>query len=119
MNVISELGNELAVAVLVEKKHNEKINTQEALNLIRNVQAVLSSSAVGVNREIIEDGVNGFLATTAEEWRCKLTRLIDDAELRRRFAAAGRDTITTRYSLAVNAPAVAAILRNAAGGTRT
>lgn len=50
MNVISELGNELAVAVLVEKKHNEKINTQEALNLIRNVQAVLSSSAVGVNR---------------------------------------------------------------------
>lgn len=46
MNVISDLGNELAMAVLVEKKHREKINSLEALNLIRKVQAVLQTSAV-------------------------------------------------------------------------
>lgn len=72
------------------------------------------ASAVGVNREIVEDGVNGFLASTPEEWRCKLARLIDEPELRQRFAAAGRRTIEERYSLAVNAPRVAGILREAA-----
>jgi glycosyltransferase involved in cell wall biosynthesis len=72
------------------------------------------AAAVGVNREIIQDGVNGLLASTAEEWECKLGRLIDDPELRRRLAAAGRQTIEDRYSVAVNAPAVAAILRHAA-----
>ena len=72
------------------------------------------ASAVGVNREIIQDGENGFLASTPEEWRCKLMRLIDDPELRRRFAQAGRRTIEERYSLAVNAPAMAAVLRTAA-----
>jgi glycosyltransferase involved in cell wall biosynthesis len=77
------------------------------------------ASAVGVNREIIQDGVNGFLASTADEWQCKLARLIDDAALRRRFAAAGRETIERKYSLAVNAPALAAVLRNAAAGVTT
>jgi hypothetical protein len=46
MNVISELGNELALAVLVEKKHREKINSQEALSLVRKVQATLLASSV-------------------------------------------------------------------------
>ena len=72
------------------------------------------AAAVGVNREIIQDGVNGFLASTPDEWHCKLTRLIDDPELRRRFAAAGRDTIERRYSLAVNAPTLASVLRTTA-----
>jgi glycosyltransferase involved in cell wall biosynthesis len=69
------------------------------------------SSAVGVNREIIEDGVNGFLATTSDDWVTKLERLLSDAEIRRRFAEAGRRTIAERYSLEVNAPKLAATLR--------
>jgi glycosyltransferase involved in cell wall biosynthesis len=77
------------------------------------------ASAVGVNREIIQDGENGFLASTPEEWRCKLMRLIDDPELRRRFAQTGRRTIEERYSLAVNAPAMAAVLRTVAARRET
>ncbi len=73
------------------------------------------ASAVGVNREIIEDGVNGFLATTDNEWVEKLGRLIADPALRARFAAAGRRTIEERYSLHVNAPRLADVLRRAAG----
>ena len=34
------------------------------------------AAAVGVNREIITDGVNSFLASTREEWVEKLGRLI-------------------------------------------
>lgn len=68
------------------------------------------ASAVGVNREIIEDGVNGFLATTADEWETKLRTLLTDAALRAQFAEAGRRTVEQRYSLRVNAPKVAAVL---------
>jgi glycosyltransferase involved in cell wall biosynthesis len=68
------------------------------------------AAAVGVNREIIVDGVNGFLASTPAEWVDKLGRLLSDAALRARMARAGRMTIEERYSLRVTAPQVAAAL---------
>jgi glycosyltransferase involved in cell wall biosynthesis len=68
------------------------------------------AAAVGVNREIIQDGVNGFLASTDAEWIEKLGRLLGDAELRRRFAEAGRRTIERAYSLDVTAPKLAETL---------
>lgn len=69
------------------------------------------ASAVGVNREIITDGVDSFLASTHDEWVDKLSRLIADAPLRAKLAAAGRETIEARYSLRVAAPQLAAELR--------
>lgn len=79
------------------------------------------AAAVGVNREIIRDGENGFLASTPEEWRAKIERLLTDADLRRRLASAGRQTIEERYSLRVTGPRIAGILREAVhpGTTRT
>lgn len=71
------------------------------------------ASAVGVNKEIITDGVNGFLASSDDEWVEKLTRLAADPELRRRMGEAGRQTIEERYSLGVNAPRMAEALRDA------
>jgi len=68
------------------------------------------AAAVGVNREIIQDGVNGFLASNEREWEEKIGRLLGDADLRRRLGTAGRKTIEERYSLAVNAPKLAAKL---------
>ncbi len=72
------------------------------------------ASAVGVNRDIIEDGVNGFLASSPAEWVDKLERLIGDPALRARLGAAGRKTIEERYSLKVQAPQMAALLRDTA-----
>lgn len=69
------------------------------------------AAAVGVNRTIVQDGVNGFLAVSEDEWVEKLSRLLSEAELRRRFAVAGRRTIEEGYSLRVNAPTLAATLR--------
>jgi glycosyltransferase involved in cell wall biosynthesis len=69
------------------------------------------ASAVGVNREIVQDGVNGFLASSEDEWVEKLGKLLTDAELRSRFAAAGRQTVEAGYSLQVNAPRLATALR--------
>jgi glycosyltransferase involved in cell wall biosynthesis len=69
------------------------------------------AAAVGVNRTIVQDGTNGFLASSEDEWVDKLSRLLSDADLRRRFAAAGRRTVEEGYSLRVNAPTLAATLR--------
>ena len=77
------------------------------------------AAAVGVNREIIDDGVNGFLASTEDEWVDKLQRLLSDPDLRARFAEAGRRTVEARYSLHVTAPKLAAVLRETARRSQT
>lgn len=61
-------------------------------------------SAVGMNKEIIKEGVNGFLANTQEEWVEKLSCLVADPKLRQRLGAEGRRTVEERYSLRANAP---------------
>lgn len=55
-------------------------------------------SPVGVNNEIIVDGENGFLANTHEEWVYILSRLIEDAALRKQIGLEGRKTVEERYS---------------------
>lgn len=61
-------------------------------------------SPVGVNKEIIEDGINGFLAETEDEWFKKLSLLIKNPQLRHEFGLSGRKTIEEKYSVKVNAP---------------
>ncbi|MEO8590061.1 MAG: glycosyltransferase family 4 protein [Flavobacteriales bacterium] len=55
-------------------------------------------SPVGVNSTIITDGENGFLAAGMDEWVAKLSRLIDDAELRRRMGAQARRSVEDHWS---------------------
>lgn len=57
------------------------------------------ASPVGVNKEIVEDGVNGFLAKDDEEWYEKVKILIGDEGLRRRLGQEGRRTVEKRYDL--------------------
>lgn len=59
-------------------------------------------SAVGVNRDIIKDGVNGFLAYDGAEWKEKLGRLISDKALRDFIGVAGRSTAVKDFSLEAN-----------------
>ena len=73
------------------------------------------AAAVGANFDIIEDGVNGFLAATPGEWREKLGWLLADAPLRRKLGRAGRETILARYSLDAHAPTIIGALRSAIG----
>src|SRR5205085_9303190 len=55
-------------------------------------------SPVGVNRDIVQHGVNGFLASTPDEWLARLRELLDDVELRRRLGSAARKTVEQRFS---------------------
>lgn len=56
-------------------------------------------SAVGVNPSIINDGENGFLANTDEEWVHKISQLIESFELRKKMGLSGRKTVEERYSI--------------------
>lgn len=58
-------------------------------------------SPVGVNTEIIQDGENGFLADSDDEWIDKISRLIESEELRKKLGIAGRKTVIEKYSVEV------------------
>jgi glycosyltransferase involved in cell wall biosynthesis len=60
------------------------------------------SSAVGVNKLIIEDGINGFLCNTEEEWYNAIVKMMKDAELRKSMGREGRKKIIRHYSLQSN-----------------
>jgi glycosyltransferase involved in cell wall biosynthesis len=66
------------------------------------MQAPAVMSSVGVNAEIIQHGVNGFLAHTDEEWFDILCQLIDSEVLRKTIGEAGRKTILEKYSVVAN-----------------
>jgi len=70
------------------------------------------SSPIGVNNEIVNDGINGFLAKNDEEWFEKLSALIEDKNLRKEMGLNGRKTVEEKYSLTLWAPRLAEIYRN-------
>ncbi|HJR77972.1 MAG TPA: glycosyltransferase family 4 protein [Nitrospiraceae bacterium] len=77
------------------------------------------ASPVGVNREIISDGRNGFLAATDEEWYTRLTALCRDPTMRFEIGRAGRNTVESDYSLKGWAPRLAEAYRALADASRS
>ena len=71
------------------------------------------ASPVGVNREIVEHGVNGYLAETPLQWENAIRNLSGNAQLRKRFGTAGRLKVEKQYSLQVTGPQLAKILMTA------
>jgi glycosyltransferase involved in cell wall biosynthesis len=59
---------------------------------------------VGINRDVIEDGVNGFWAMTKDEWIERLSMLVENASARAKMGKEGRRKIMDQYSVQVCAP---------------
>jgi glycosyltransferase involved in cell wall biosynthesis len=70
---------------------------------------------VGVNCQIVEHGVNGFLVETPEEWEQALQTLLADADLRNRMGLAGRQKVERDYCIQVTGPRLAKLLIEVAG----
>ena len=57
------------------------------------------ASPVGVNVQLVDDGVSGFLAETDADWVAYLSRLVSDPDLRDRMGQDGRSRMKSGYAL--------------------
>ncbi|MGN6568631.1 MAG: glycosyltransferase family 4 protein [Flavipsychrobacter sp.] len=57
------------------------------------------ASPVGVNKDIIEQGKNGYLCNNTAEWKEALKALIKDANLRQNMGMVGHDKMRREYSI--------------------
>jgi glycosyltransferase involved in cell wall biosynthesis len=57
------------------------------------------ASAVGMNKEVVEHGINGFLVDHEQEWFLYLEKLILNENLRKEFGQQGRKKVLQMYSL--------------------
>ena len=62
--------------------------------------------------EIIEDGVNGFMANSEEEWIKKLSLLIENPSLIEKIGKAGRETVEQKFAVKANITRYLEIFRN-------
>lgn len=68
------------------------------------------ASPVGVNCQIVDHGVNGFLAETPEQWKQALQTLLTDKSLRQRMGQMGRQKVEREYCIQVTGPKLAKLL---------
>jgi len=65
---------------------------------------------VGINKDLVEDGTNGFWAMTANEWEEKLSLLIENPGLREQMGREGRRRVLEKYTHQACAPRLFSIL---------
>ena len=70
--------------------------------LYMSMQIPCVCSSAGLNKEIIKDGINGFLASSDKEWIDKLSFLIENEQLRKTIGSAGRKTVEEEFSVKAN-----------------
>lgn len=74
---------------------------------------------MGSNPEMIQDGVNGFVVETQDEWYERLKLLLEDAALRRRMGEAARETAVRHYSVEAQMDRVAKVFEDASAARMT
>ena len=76
------------------------------------------ASSVGVNREIVKDGWNGFLASGMEEWSRALETIHGNPLLAAEMGRRNRKLVEERYSLQSVFPRLESLLAEAASRSR-
>jgi glycosyltransferase involved in cell wall biosynthesis len=74
---------------------------------------------VGVNKDVVREGFNGYFASSTEQWIEKLSLLIEDREKQKIMGMRGRETVFQSFSLAACAPKFYDILFETVSGKNT
>lgn len=69
------------------------------------------ASNVGVNSDIVQDGENGFLVNTPDEWMAVLGKLLEDKLLRSRMGLKGRQLVEATYCIQQTGPKMEKLLQ--------
>lgn len=72
------------------------------------------ASDIGVNSEIVTDGMNGFLVGSENSWLESLRRLLKDGNLRKQMGTKGEKIVEERFNLETSAIRLAGFLKSAA-----
>jgi glycosyltransferase involved in cell wall biosynthesis len=70
---------------------------------------------VGINRDLVKDGANGFYAMTPDQWVEKLSVLIEDAPLREKMGREARKRVMEHYTVQACAPRLFSIFQELMG----
>lgn len=71
------------------------------------------ASPIGVNRQLVKHGVNGFWASTEQEWVWALNQLHHSRELRAELGRCGRKLVEQEYSVSAVGPRLVNIAKQA------
>jgi len=74
------------------------------------------ASPIGMNSEIVRDGITGLLADTPDQWVQALERLLTHDEERAKMGREGRTRVEAVYCIQQTGPRVAQLLQRAARG---
>ncbi len=108
--LLSEVDINLAVLTPGEMNDcKSEIKWLEAA--VSGVPSIVSASAR--YREVVEDGIDGLVATSPDAWRDALFRLVGDGALRRRIGERARARARVDYALSTTADLLAAALAGA------
>lgn len=68
------------------------------------------ASPVGMNKDVVEEGINGFFASDNQEWYDVLEKLITDNNLQKGLGGLGRRKVENEYSLSIKATLLISVL---------
>ena len=115
---VEELSKiDVGIMPLIDSLWEQGKSGNKLIHYMASSRAVVASP-VGVNRNIVENGVNGFLASKTEEWATALETLRENRAQREEMGRAGRQKVERLYCLSVTAPRMARLLADVAEGHR-
>ena len=95
-------GFDIGLMPLVDSEWNRGKCAFKAIEYMASgVPVVLSK--VGENAFLVDDGENGMLAVTTEEWVAKIKLLYTNQSLREQMGERGKESVKASYSLSTNA----------------